>query len=403
MEVPDADLTNLTRAEWRRIGISGYGPTLVASIGFGAVIPLVALAARDLGATVGQAAFVTALLGIGQLIADLPAGTIAERLGEKWAIVLACLVDAVALSVMWWTDNLLVLGAAVTVQGMAGAIFALARQVYLTEAIPLRFRARALSSLGGVFRIGFLVGPLAGAWIIGRWSLSAAFAFAALTSVIAAVITLALPDLPERASPGVVRRRVGLLTVVRDHRRVLATLGVGVLAIMLVRTARQTILPLWCDAHGISPATTSLIFAVSMGFDVLLFLPGGVLIDHFGRWWGSVPSITAMGVGFLLLVFAHAPWSIVAVAAFLGVANGLSSGIVMTLGSDASPAEGRAQFLSVWRLFSDTGNAVGPLVITAITAFAPLATAVASLGFIALAGGGWLAHHVPGRPTRGRQ
>ncbi|HSN43373.1 MAG TPA: MFS transporter, partial [Propionibacteriaceae bacterium] len=58
---------DLTRAEWRRIAVSGYGPTLLASIGFGAVIPLVALAARDLGATVGQAAFVTALLGIGQL------------------------------------------------------------------------------------------------------------------------------------------------------------------------------------------------------------------------------------------------------------------------------------------------------------------------------------------------
>ena len=378
--------------------MSGYGPTLLASIGFGAVIPLVALAARDLGATVGQAAFVTALLGIGQLLADLPAGTIAERLGEKWAIIAACVVDAAALVVMWWTQDLVVLGLAVMVTGMAGAVFGLARQVYLTEAIPLRFRARALSSLGGVFRIGFMLGPLAGAWIIGQWSLSAAFAFAAVTSLLAAGVTLLLPDLPNRAAPGVVRERARLSTVLTEHRRVLSTLGVGVLAIMLVRTARQTILPLWCDAHGVSPATTSLIFAVSMGFDVLLFLPGGILIDRFGRWWGSVPSIAAMGIGFLALVGAHSPWSITLVAAFLGVANGLSSGIVMTLGSDASPSQGRAQFLSVWRLFADTGNALGPLVITAITAFAPLATAVAALGVVSLTGAGWLARFVPGRP-----
>ena len=191
----------------------GYGPTLLASIGFGAVIPLVALAARDLGATVGQAAFVTALLGIGQLLADLPAGTIAERLGEKWAIIAACVVDAAALVVMWWTQDLVVLGLAVMVTGMAGAVFGLARQVYLTEAIPLRLRARALSSLGGVFRIGFMLGPLAGAWIIGQWSLSAAFAFAAVTSLLAAGVTLLLPDLPNRAAPGVVRERARLSTV----------------------------------------------------------------------------------------------------------------------------------------------------------------------------------------------
>jgi len=41
---------------------------------------------------------------------------------------------------------------------------------------------------------------------------------------------------------------------------------------------------LWCHANGLSPATTDLIYAWSMAADVLLFLPGGALMDRFGRW-----------------------------------------------------------------------------------------------------------------------
>ena len=46
--------------------------------------------------------------------------------------------------------------------GMAQAVFSLARQSYLTEAAPAPYRARALSTLGGVMRIGMLWGHSSG-------------------------------------------------------------------------------------------------------------------------------------------------------------------------------------------------------------------------------------------------
>jgi hypothetical protein len=62
---------------WREIAVPAYGPTVLVSIGQGAILPLVALSARALGASVGTAAVVVALIGIGQLIGDLPAGALA--------------------------------------------------------------------------------------------------------------------------------------------------------------------------------------------------------------------------------------------------------------------------------------------------------------------------------------
>ncbi len=383
--------------QWARLIAAIYGPTLLASIGFGAIIPLIALQATALGASVGLAAFITSLTGLAMLLFDLPAGTVASRLGERNSIVIACLIDAAVLVAVYLANSLPVLAAAVFVHGMTGSIFALARQTYLAEAIPMRYRARAMSSLGGVFRIGYFVGPLVGAAILARSEIRDAFIFAAGTSLFAAAVTMVLPALPtdRRLLLDDRGQRPRTWAVLRRHRRSLLTIGVGCLALMMVRSSRQTIIPLWADAHGMSPAEISLLFALSMGFDVLLFFPGGAIMDRFGRWWVCVPTMFVISIGIGILPLATTPVAIAVVASLLGIGNGVSSGIVLTLGADASPQFGRAQFLAGWRLLSDAGQSLGPVIIAAVTALSSLGVAAVVIGLLGCVGGGWLARWVP--------
>ena len=91
-------------------------------------------------------------------------------------------------------QSVLVLAVAITVTGLANAVFGLARHAYLTQAIPIPFRARALSTLGGTFRIGLFIGPFIAAVIVTRWNIGAAYAFAATMSIAAAILTAFLPD-----------------------------------------------------------------------------------------------------------------------------------------------------------------------------------------------------------------
>ena len=58
---------------------------------------------------------------------------------------------------------------------MAAAVFGLARQSYLTDAVPFHFRARALSTLGGVMRIGMFLGPFLAAAAIEHYGLAGAY------------------------------------------------------------------------------------------------------------------------------------------------------------------------------------------------------------------------------------
>ena len=384
---------------WRKLAVAAYGPTTLVGIGHGAVLPLVVLSARDLGAGVGTAALIGGLLGVGQLVGDLPAGALAARFGEKRALVAACLVEVMALVAAFLATGVVMLGAAILVMGLAGAVFSLARQAYLTEVVEFRYRARALSTLGGVFRFGSFAGPFAGAVIISRFDLGAAYAFAAVTSLCAALLTLTLPNLeprgPDRPDGAVLTGRRSVLAVLADHKRVLLLLGFGVLLLSAARSSRQSILPLWAESHGIDAATTSVIYGISAGVDMLLFFPGGAIMDRFGRVAVAVPSMIIMGLGFTLLPFTSAVVTITLVAMLLGLGNGISSGIVMTLGADASPPGERAQFLGGWRLMSDLGNALGPLTITVVTLVAPLAAAAWVLGAMTFLGAGWLGRWVP--------
>lgn len=377
-----------SRRQWRGLAVAIYLPTAVSFIGFGAIVPLVPLTARALGASVAEAALVVALMGIGTLLGALPAGVIADRFGEKKSLVGALFVDVACLLTCAFAANEWVLAAAVFVTGLSGAMLSLARQSYLTVAVPLAYRARALSSLGGVFRIGSLLGPLMGAGVVTVWGLQAAYLVAAGTSVLAAVVTMALPDLPapEHADAAPVR----LLQVLRAHSHTYATAGVGASALMLVRASRDALLPLWCDQIGLNAATTSLVFALSSGIDTLLFYLGGSVMDRFGRRAVAVPSMIIMGACFALLPFAHSLTQVALFAALLGFGNGISAGVVMTIGSDASPSLGRPQFLAGWRLTTGIGQAAGPLLITAIAALAPLGWAAVTVGAIGFGGAGWL-------------
>ncbi len=365
------------------------------AVGTGAILPLVALSARELGASVSVAALVVALIGVGQLVGDLPAGALAARIGEKRALVAACLLDAAALLGAFLAPSVWLLAAAVLVTGLAGAVFSLARQAYLTEVVPPGLRARAMSTLGGTNRIGVFVGPFVGALVVSRFDIGAAYAFTAAMSLAAALLTALLPDITRRVERAERRRPRSVASVLAEHRRVLLTLGLGVLVISAARSTRQSIIPLWADAQGIDAVATSLIFGLSAGVDMLLFYPGGAIMDRFGRVWVAVPSMAVLGLGFLLLPLTSGPVAIGAVAALMGLGNGISAGIVMTLGADASPADGRAQFLGGWRLCSDLGNAGGPLLVSAVALAAPLAAASVAVAALTWAGAGWLVRWVP--------
>jgi MFS family permease len=388
----------VTEFSLRRMAVPAFGPTALWSVGIGAVLPVVALSARDLGASVPVAALFVGIGAVAELVTAVPAGVLVDRLGERRALVLAGLADAATALLALLAPSLWVLGLALALSGPTGAVFLLARQSYLTAAAPVALRARAMSTLGGVARIGFFVGPFVGAPIVAAWGAQAAFGIAAVAGVLAALVAGLsadlVPDGPMRA-PGEPPVRVPVLEVVRRHRSVLLTVGVGVLAIGLARSSRVVVVPLWAEHIGLTAAQTSLVFGVAGLVEVLLFYPAGSIMDRRGRVWVALPVTVLLGVGLVVLPLTSTLGAVGAVAAVMAVGNGLGSGIVMTLGADAAPADGRAPFLGVWRLISLVGHNGAALVVGALAALASIGVASVAVGLLTLAGGAWLRRWLP--------
>ncbi len=386
----------------RAIAVSAYGPTLLGAVGSGAVAPIVAVSARELGASVGVAAMLVAMIGVGQLVGDLPSGALAARIGERRALLAAAVVEAVGMLVAALANDLVVLFAGVFVVGLAGSLFGLARQAYLTEAVPVAMRARALSTLGGVSRIGAFIGPFIGAFVIARWGTESAYWVGGAAALAAFVLVLVAPDITRAADQlGVARPHRSVASVLLEHRFVLLTLGTGALCVAGARAIREALVPLWAEQVGLTPSQTALVFGVAGALDMMLFYPSGWLMDRFGRVAAAVPSMVVLGIGMITLPLATTLVAVTLVATVLALGNGLGSGLIMTLGADASPVDGRTQFLGGWRLFADVGRAAGPLTLTGLTAIMSLGASSVVLGVGALVGAGWLRVWVPRHdPTR---
>lgn len=396
------------RFPWRRVAGAAFVPTAAFAIGEGAVIPYIPMIAGDLGASLAVAAVVAAMLTVGQLAGDLPGGAIVARFGERPTMVAAGLLVLVALAIAFFARDVWMLGLAIFVLGLGHAVFGLARHAFMTTFVPLRYRARALSTLGGIFRMGMFVGPLVGSAVLGLGlPVASVWVVCAIGTVIAIVVLLVLPDpssVFERTPPTtgrieVVAERQRVWQVIGANARVLGTVGVGAAMLSLARSARNVLLPLWAVSIGLDGVTTGLVIGIAGGIDFALFFLSGWIMDRFGRLWSVVPSLALMGLSFLLLAISH-DWDaavawFIAAAMVMAVGNGFGSGILMTLGADLADRRNPAPFLGAWRLTVDLGGAAAPLLISLLVSIASIAWAAGSLVTLCLAGAAMLVRWLP--------
>lgn len=394
---PESPGTSAPSFSLRRIALPAFGPSILFGIGEGAILPIVPLTARDLGASVSVAALMVALIGIGSLLSNIPASLITLRWGERWAIISAAIWSAVGMAMCMWTTHLSVFAAGCFMVGMAQAVFTLARQSYLTDAVPIAYRARALSTLGGVSRIGMFAGPFLAAGVVHFLGLAAAYAVGIAAMAGAAVLGARVPDLvaPPHPPGNDKPAAITIASTLRDHRRIFVTLGLGVLLVSAVRASRQVVIPLWADHLGLTPSMASLIYGLAAGIDMLVFYPAGKVMDQKGRAWVAVPSMVLMGLGLLLMPLTNGAGTLLAAALMVGFGNGIGSGMNMTLGADHAPRHGRAHFLGVWRLMADIGSFCGPAFLSLLAASLSLASGIAATGLIAFCAASALGYWIP--------
>lgn len=374
---------------FRKIAVAAFGPALLFSIGQGAILPIIALSARNQGASVALSGLIVGLIGIGSLVSNIPAAMFIARYGERLAMVWAAALSVLALILCLIPGQIWLLALGVFLVGMATSVLLLARQTYLIEAVPLHMRARAMSTLGGTQRIGVFIGPFLGAAVMHVMGLAGAYWVGIIFIFASGVLAFMIPELEDHRHAGAgAARPPRMFHILCAHWKTYMTLGFGILLVSALRTSRQIVIPLWADHLGVSPTATSVIYGLVAAIDVLAFYPSGKAMDHYGRFWVALPSVLIMGLSMMLIPVTIGTLSFLIVSMAIGLGNGIGSGIIMTLGADASPREGRTQFLGMWRMIADIGASGAPVLLSAVAAVASLALGIVAtglLGFVAAA------------------
>lgn len=436
----------------RALGASVYAPTAIFAIGQGAIQPVLVLAAIQVGMSRSAAASVMGLLGLVGVVSAPLAGLVVARAGGRRSMVLGTVLAVGAVSgivAAMSVPSAVAVGvflAAVMLHGVAGNLWGLARQGYVADAVPVWARARALSFLGGMMRLGVLVGPAIGSAVIvvtglrGPFVLQAAMALAALWLVLAkALPTAQLHEARARAEderlallngeqlssgdaadgsearaaaatttqggaapatppPGAADAGAAPAPATRttpertrtavDHRAT-AVVALAMTCLQLLRTNRNVLVPLWGTHLGMSEALISATFATGALLDVAMFLPSGRWMDRYGRLAGILPSLLIMGASIVVTVVWTTPVGFVVGTCLMGFGNGFGSGIVMTMGADLAPVPGRERFLGWWQGIGNVGAAAGPFVVSALTATVGLTAGMWATAALGLVAGTW--------------
>ncbi len=364
-----------------------YLPSFLIAAGQQAVLVLLPLYALQLDGGASFAATLLALRGIGSLVSNVPSGMLVARFGDKWIMLSALLLLGGSSVLLGQTQSLFLAGLLTVVYGAGSGSWLLARLVYVTEAAPLEMRGRAIAALGGIQRVGMLVGPVAGGGLATGFGYDVAFlaagacAFASLLLVVL-FTTNSRPEYDLAGGPGL----HSTARIIRDHWPTFRTAGVANIGLAVLRSGRMLLLPLWGTAIGLNEAQVGMLFMFSSALEILMSYPAGYLLDARGHKATALPCFGLVILSMFLLPLAGSLWPLVLVAGISGIGNGFGTGIQMTMGSDYAPKDKRGEFLGVWRMMGDSGQVGGPLVIGPVAEAFSLASATVVTAIIGLGG-----------------
>ena len=347
---------------WLAYFSGAFGLAATAQINF-----LVPLRARELGATfeiigliVGAGAAIPAILSV-------PTGAAIDRLGHRRAFVIGTFATALLSAACLFITNYWWFLLLQSVLGLVRNLGWLASQAYITGVGPAERRQATASRFAFFTSSGQMAAPAmmgAVAQYTGyRW----AFLFLAAYALVFAAVGALLPAVPREQPQASAKPSLGLAAAIellgnRPIQIVLMLSGLR-LWITWVYTA---FMPVYLVDHGLPPAMVGTVLA-TYGVLGALSTPTTEFWTRFTR--PITVAMLAMGAGATgLLLAPHLvtlPW-VYAVPALIGISQGLSLPVILSVMGAAAPPGRRGLALGLRATVNQTTAAAGPVLVGAL-------------------------------------
>lgn len=350
-------------------------------LGFGMVIPVMALYAERLGAPDAQIGWLMTGYSAMQFVFTPIWGRLSDRYGRRPLLLLSIVMTAVgflgyalAPSFAWLLVSRLFAGAATANIAIA--------QAYIADVTPPEGRARGMGLIGAAFGLGFVLGPAIGGLLS---SVSLAVPGYAAAALAAANGLAAFFVLPEPAAHVRAERRPHLEALLGGVSRpgIRRLILIYFIAILAFSGMEATFALLAVHRYGLDQRQVSYVFAL---IGVVATVVQGGLIGPLSRRFGErallVAGLLLQAAALAALPYAGSVAGLLVATVPLAFGSSLTIPSLTSLISRSARAEDQGGTLGIGQSAAALGRIAGP--ISATHAYSQLSFAAPYLGGAAL-------------------
>jgi MFS family permease len=365
----------------------------VNQLGFGSVVPALALYARSFG--VGQSAIgvAVAVYGLARFVLAVPAGRLADRAGRRTALLAGGLLTAAGNALCALAPNYASFVLARFVAGAGAGLVINTGQIVLADITTPARRGRVMAIYQGVFLFAVGVGPFPGGVLADRYGLAAPFVVYAVAGTLAALVAwLRVPETREERTAIAAGGAAPLPAFGAQIRLLMRHAGFVLAALIsfmnaVARTGGLfNVIPVLArDRLALGPDRIGVGLGLASLVGLALAYPAGALVDRYGRKTVIVPATVMAGVSLVLFLLASSYAGFLAACVGWSVAVGIGGAAPAAYAADTAPRGMNAAAMSTYRMLSDLGYVVGPIVLGLIADLLGADTALATAAVLLVA------------------
>ncbi len=329
------------------------------------LIPVMALYASELGASIGIIGLIIGLYAITNTPANILFGRLIDRVGYKASLTAGLIGDALGMFFYSLCPSWVYLALVRAFHGISGGLVGPATMSLTADYSEQTHKGRAMGFYGMSIAAATLVGYGGGGVIASRLGYKIVFLFGAVLLAIGAVLSLLLPSGKKR---GNVTAEAPLAQTLKQVKGLLGRKGLtvsycSIFAQYFTFGGVVTLLPIYLNKLGMEAFHMGMLLTTFAIMFIIVQFPSGALSDRVGR---LVPAICGLSLGIISLIILPSlttfPLLTVTMALY-GTAYGLLFPSISALVADYTLPEERGMATGIFHALLTAGVAIGAPII----------------------------------------
>lgn len=350
----------------------------VSMLGFGLVMPLLPIYARDFGATGTQLGFLTASFAIARLVTTLPGGWLADRAGRKKPIILGLLAYSVVMALYGFsqdTNQLILLRG---FQGMASGVVWPVISTMVVDMVPPKDRGKAMGLYEMMHFLGMVIGPGLGGVLAEVFTIAVPFFVCGVLAFFGSILVAFTVQETVTTNPGVnftstENPHLESKSESPGHKSIFqaikeltpyASIFIGLCVARFILTfsnsLMQPVLSVYAnEVVGISEAGIGVLFMVQGIVTLFATVPMGAVADEVGRKPMIILGKIVHALAAMLVVFSGSLWPLLFVMTMRGFGRAVSDPSITAMFSGLVPVSKRGRSMGILNIFQNVGLVLG--------------------------------------------